>query len=577
MKSVRSSTLIATVACLGLFLVLAAGVHQVVQSERARVELERRNEVQRQAAALLSRIDSELKGDVFLANGLLAHVSAMRGHLDESINDALRALHRHGRHIRNIGVAPGNRVSHVYPLDGNQAALGLYYPDSPQQWPAIKTAMETRQTTMAGPLKLRQGGIGLVSRTPVFLEDGRYWGVLSLVIDASELFAAAGVEPEVDGIRYALRGRDGLGERGEVFFGDGALFTTDSIVLTLSVPGGAWQLAALPVAGWGATRLPLGAAEASGIVAAALLALLAFAYHRGRSALVAKERRLRTFLETTRDGVIIIDEHGMVREFNPAAEQLFGYVRAEVVGATVNRLMPAAEAAAHDGYMRRRAHPGTRMMGGGRQVFGRRKDGSEFPIEVSVGEAEDSSGRLHVGIVRDITERKAFERKLMELATIDGLTGALNRRAFLEVAENAFRLAQRYDRPLSVLMIDADHFKLVNDTHGHHVGDLVLARLAQICRQGLRATDSFGRLGGEEFVALLPETDLAHAREVAERLVQAVREARVEPGDGRVVTFTISVGITCAQWSSRDIDAVIQAADQQLYRAKNEGRDRVCG
>jgi diguanylate cyclase (GGDEF)-like protein len=182
-----------------------------------------------------------------------------------------------------------------------------------------------------------------------------------------------------------------------------------------------------------------------------------------------------------------------------------------------------------------------------------------------------------VGVIRDITERKAFERKLMELATIDGLTGALNRRAFLEVAENAFRLAQRYDRPLSVLMIDADHFKLVNDTHGHHVGDLVLARLAQICSQGLRSTDSFGRLGGEEFVALLPETDLTHAREVAERLVQAVREARVEPGDGRVITFTVSIGVTCAQWPSRDIDAVIQAADQQLYRAKNEGRDRVCG
>ncbi len=577
MNNVRSGILVAALACLGLFLVLAAGVHQVVQSERGRLEQERRSEVQRQAAALLSRIDSELKGDVFLANGLLAHVSAMRGHLDDSVNDALRALHRHGRHIRNIGVAPGNRVSHVYPLAGNQAALGLYYPDSPQQWPAIKTAMETRQTTMAGPLKLRQGGIGLVSRTPVFLEDGAYWGVLSLVIDAGELFAAVGLEPELDGVRYALRGRDGLGERGEVFFGDAALFASDAVVLNLMVPGGSWQMAALPVAGWGATRLPLGVIEAVGIIAAALLALLAFAYHRGRMALEAKERRLRTFLETTRDGVVVIDERGLVREFNPAAEELFGYTRAEVVGGSVNRLMPAAEAAAHDGYMKLRAHPGTRMMGGGRQVFGRRKDGSEFPIEVSVGEAEDQNGRLHVGIVRDITERKAFERRLMEMATTDSLTGALNRRAWLEAADSAFRLAQRYDRPLSVLMIDADHFKMVNDTHGHHVGDLVLARLAQICQQGLRATDSFGRLGGEEFVALLPETDLDHAREVAERLVLAVRDARVEPGDGRVVSFTISIGVTCAQWSSRDIDAVIQAADQQLYRAKSEGRDRVCG
>lgn len=559
-----------------LFALVATGLHLVVAAERERLDQDLRSQSERMAAGLVVRLESELKSDVFLVNGLLAHVNAMRGRLDDSVVDGMRALYRYGRHIRNIGVAPGNRISHVYPLKGNEAALGLYYPDLPEQWPAIKTAIDSRQTTMAGPLQLKQGGIGLISRTPVFLEDGRYWGMLSLVMDADRLFEAAGVAAEVDGIRFALRGRDGLGENGAVFLGDPALFQADPVLITLLVPGGTWQLAALPVGGWRVSSTTLAVSEGVGLFLAAVLAFAAYGYHRGRTIIALKERRLRIFLDTTRDGVIVIDEKGVVREFNPAAEQLFGYGRAEIVGASVNRLMTEDDAANHDSHMERR-RPGARLMGGGRQVRGRRKDGSTFPIEVSVGEAEEQGGRLHVGIVRDVTERQAFERRLLELATIDGLTGALNRRAFLEAAEAAFRMAHRYQRPLTVLMIDADHFKLINDTYGHHVGDLVLRHLSALCRDTLRATDSFGRLGGEEFVALLPETDLEHGREVAERLVRAIRHSLVATGDGRAVPYTVSIGLACAAPSTSNLDAVIQQADKNLYRAKSEGRDRVCG
>ncbi|NFV81601.1 diguanylate cyclase [Magnetospirillum aberrantis] len=564
------------VAGMTLFVLLVAGVHLVVRAEYERLERDQRIQAERYAAGLVVRLESEIKSDVFLVNGLLAHVNAMQGHLNESVIGGLRALYHHGRHIRNIGVAPGNRIAYVYPLSGNESVLGLYYPDLPSQWPAVKAAMERRETTMAGPLDLRQGGTGLISRTPVFLEDGNYWGMISLVLDVGDLFRTAGIAPEVDGFALALRGRDGLAEKGEVFLGDPALFRSDPVLLKISVPGGQWQLAIRPLHGWSVSSPLLRLIEGVGLMVAVILAVAVYGYHRGRTIIAAKERRLRSFLETTRDGVIVIDEKGIVREFNPAAESLFGYTRGEVVGGSVNRLMNADDAAHHDEYMTR-PNKAPHLMAGGREVLGRRKDGSTFSVEVSVGLAEDQDGRIHVGIVRDITERKAFERRLMELATTDGLTGALNRRAFIETAENAFRLARRYQRPMAVLMIDADHFKSVNDTHGHHVGDLVLKQLSALCRDTLRTTDTFGRLGGEEFMALLPETDLDHARDVAERLTETIRRSRIEIGDGRSLTYTVSIGLAVALSGHPSLEALMHEADQNLYRAKSEGRDRVCG
>ena len=165
-------------------------------------------------------------------------------------------------------------------------------------------------------------------------------------------------------------------------------------------------------------------------------------------------------------------------------------------------------------------------------------------------------------------------RRLRELATVDGLTGALNRRAFMRAADGELAVARRYGRPMSVMMIDADHFKKVNDTYGHDAGDAVLKALSATCRQQLRDVDLFGRLGGEEFAIALPETSLTAARVVAERVRQALAAAQV-PTDGGILTFTVSVGVSALSTPADTMETLLREADAALYVAKNGGRNRV--
>ncbi|MGE5546716.1 MAG: diguanylate cyclase [Solirubrobacterales bacterium] len=181
-----------------------------------------------------------------------------------------------------------------------------------------------------------------------------------------------------------------------------------------------------------------------------------------------------------------------------------------------------------------------------------------------------------LGVITDITERKQMERELRRLATTDPLTGAANRRHFMGLAGSEADRAARYHHPLSVLMVDVDHFKRINDSHGHAAGDEALKVLVASCGSVLRDVDVLGRLGGEEFAVLLPETDADGAHEVAERLRQAVAAIRVPLADGGDLGFTCSVGFAARPPGGEEtFEAMMKRADQALYRAKQAGRNRV--
>jgi diguanylate cyclase (GGDEF)-like protein len=178
---------------------------------------------------------------------------------------------------------------------------------------------------------------------------------------------------------------------------------------------------------------------------------------------------------------------------------------------------------------------------------------------------------------RDITELKKLERELERQAHIDPLTELNNRRQFMELAEQEFARSRRHSKPLSLLMMDLDNFKMVNDTYGHEMGDATLQKLSEICRHTFREIDIVGRLGGEEFAALLPETNIEQAVEVAERLRTAIENAAVNLEDGSLIHFTVSIGVAGFGVEDEKIETVLKRADTALYKAKNSGRNRVCG
>ncbi len=177
---------------------------------------------------------------------------------------------------------------------------------------------------------------------------------------------------------------------------------------------------------------------------------------------------------------------------------------------------------------------------------------------------------LSVGVLLMASERVREEFEL--LATRDALTGALTRRALLQAGGEEFDRWRRYGQPLSLLLLDIDHFKLVNDRHGHQAGDRVLAGAVAVMREQLRVTDRLGRYGGEEFVILLPSTDAEAAHASAERVRVALATHAPEPG---IPPCTASLGVAWAQSGDVSLDALLARADEALYRAKANGRDRV--
>jgi diguanylate cyclase (GGDEF)-like protein len=168
-----------------------------------------------------------------------------------------------------------------------------------------------------------------------------------------------------------------------------------------------------------------------------------------------------------------------------------------------------------------------------------------------------------------------YQNRLEILAMMDGLTGLYNRRHFLELCHREAAQARRYKHPISLVLFDADHFKEINDTYGHEEGDMFLAMLALSMRESLREIDILGRIGGEEFSALLPKASLEEARLAAERVRESMATKVRETAKGRA-HCTVSAGVVCSEAGPIDVKELLKRADQAIYRAKDMGRNRVC-
>jgi diguanylate cyclase (GGDEF)-like protein len=178
-----------------------------------------------------------------------------------------------------------------------------------------------------------------------------------------------------------------------------------------------------------------------------------------------------------------------------------------------------------------------------------------------------------IAILGDLARIVMDELELRKLATTDSLTGSLSRRGFRDEAARDFALARRHKNELSCMVVDIDHFKRINDTHGHAAGDAVLQGLVNVCNRNLRASDYVGRVGGEEFAIMLPQTSGKDALEAAERLRDAVEREVFETPAGKV-RITVSLGIAPCDKSVADIDALLRRCDVALYGAKSGGRNR---
>jgi diguanylate cyclase (GGDEF)-like protein len=208
--------------------------------------------------------------------------------------------------------------------------------------------------------------------------------------------------------------------------------------------------------------------------------------------------------------------------------------------------------------------------------------GREVTFQISNSIVHTSEGLMLLGVFRDLTkekqleaELKAFAGQMEQLAAVDMLTGLANRRSLLTQLGTEFRRARRYGLPMSLVLLDLDNFKAVNDGHGHLTGDAALSRVGGILRSFARAVDVAGRYGGEEFLLVMPHTNLVGAVSVADRIRQSIEAAVIHDAEGRPVRISCSVGTVEMDAEVKTEQELIARADRALYKAKNAGRNRV--
>jgi diguanylate cyclase (GGDEF)-like protein len=300
--------------------------------------------------------------------------------------------------------------------------------------------------------------------------------------------------------------------------------------------------------------------------------------------LARSEQTYRTLFETVHQGVVFQDTAGYIQSANPAAERILGLSIEQLQGRT--SLDPRWHTIRPDGSpFPGEDHPAMVALRTGNPVYGVvmgvKNPLLEQPVWININatpvNARDTGELEYVYTVfDDISETVRLQQELEIRANQDFLTGVANRRYFFSQSSQALARAKRYNSEVAMLMIDIDHFKSINDSLGHAAGDMVLKAVAQTCNNTLREVDVLGRIGGEEFAVLLPQTPAAVAAEVAERIRAAIDESAISVINApAAVHVTVSIGVAASADGSLNTDALLQEADKALYQAKQAGRNRV--
>lgn len=383
----------------------------------------------RELSVLRGQIESTIFEETARIHGIAAVVRANPDITQQQFAAIAAGIAGDNHRIRNIAAARDLVITHMFPIEGNEKAIGLSYRDNKAQWPAVKRAIDRNALVIAGPIELVQGGNALIARVPIFLspssqnesparksEDQELWGLISSVIDIDVILSFT--KPfEEDGIEIALRGKDALGSKGAVFYGDPDLFTHANELMPVSLPYGSWEVGArmaVPLIGH---SLEIWVVR-SAILLACFAVFLSFSF-RYRSRLKEvdaarrteqSERKYHALYENARDAIFIIDPaQQTIRDCNQIAAKRLGYERDELLNApvslinadpdTVTSIM--AEAVKSEG-------PALGQI----ETVHRKKDGGLMSVEITRSFVKIDGDNLLLSIARDVTERKAQEQNL---------------------------------------------------------------------------------------------------------------------------------------------------------------------
>jgi diguanylate cyclase (GGDEF)-like protein/PAS domain S-box-containing protein len=294
------------------------------------------------------------------------------------------------------------------------------------------------------------------------------------------------------------------------------------------------------------------------------------------SQLETTRQRYEAVVEAAYDGIITIDENQNILQINQAAKDIFKLQTENIIGKPLTTLMPQKYRSKHPTYVSgfKNSKVDSRPMQARVSFRGLRRDGTEFPIEVTISKIKVSDQVEMTAVIRDISERAKLVEELSKAATEDSLTHIPNRRHFEQSLRKENERAKRFERNYALIMMDIDHFKHFNDEYGHGFGDEVLVQLGLAIKKNNREIDSCARWGGEEFMVMLPETDLDGAKNWAQKFQKYLNSKTIEHHSDKA-KISVSIGLVQISDFGFNIQDALEAVDKHLYEAKKAGRNTI--
>ncbi|MEG3954977.1 PAS domain S-box protein [Microcoleus sp. herbarium2] len=338
-------------AAISASLAILVGVGILDRSEQQRFLQYNRATTLDRLSTVRSKLESSLNSRLFLIRGLVADISNNPNITEAEFAATARILVAQQTGIRAITLVKGTTIAYIYPRDGNEGVLGVDLTALPEHRQIVKEVIDTKKSLLAGPVKLLEGNLTFINRSPIFLtasggnpETAVYWGLTSLIVDKNTLIEEAGLNDSSAKLQYSLRGKDGKGASGAVFFGDGSIFQNNPVLLEITLPNGSWQLAAIPAGGWRANSPFRGWLLFGGGLLAVFSGVAVFTWVYGPVKLRASEAKYRQLVENSNSMIVQLDSEGKITFFNECAETFFGYSEAEILGkSAIGTIIPKTE------------------------------------------------------------------------------------------------------------------------------------------------------------------------------------------------------------------------------------------
>lgn len=571
-------TYLTILSVIAVSFILEQRVEQYIVKEQAQHE---KLGLYQKLSSTTAKLEGILRTNLSMITGFAAYISASPDLTDESFKSYAKEIFKKDPLLINFASAKDLVINYVYPLEGNEKAIGLDYQKNDAQRGMVMQVVNTGQLLVVGPVNLVQAGVAFIGRAPIYTGDGtarKLWGIISAPIDAEKLYTRAGIHQIATEVNLAIKSYDSLGNEGPVFYGSKTVFEDPNrIQSVIAVGGGTWHLAI--------TKRSLTVTETTNILLFRLGTALSVILLCAMIIFRFKQESEKVLLQNT-----LVENQNLLEKVGDVAK---------IGGWKIDRELRFSRWSAQTSSLfEKPAHFKPKQLSEIESFFEPQgfdllrkclltlfDDGKSFDLEFQIHTSKHSNhwfriiagidptnSELLLGTMQDVTEKVKAAQLIRHQATYDSLTGLPNRVLFNDRLSKALESARREENIVAVLFIDLDRFKPVNDNYGHQVGDHLLVEAAHRIKECVRASDTVSRLSGDEFGVLLVNINkFENAVRVTESIINSLQKPyHINDTD---LHISASIGISLFPNDGDSSDLLLRKADQAMYEVKRSGRN----